>query len=147
MRELCRRLGEYRDRPISLVPFPLPVPGPFGLWVATGTADYIFYQQETSPSHQDHIILHEISHILADHPGGEAEGGVWQAAVPDIHQDVITRMLRRSGYGEESEREAELVATIILEWASVLNQVTPRDSQDPSLGPLRNALHSRWGWM
>ena len=32
--ELCRRVGESRGKPIRLVSHPIPVPGPFGVWVA-----------------------------------------------------------------------------------------------------------------
>jgi hypothetical protein len=62
--EPCRRLGAKRGKPIRLVEHPIPVPGPFGFWIATETADYILYQQHTSKSHQHHIVLHEIGHIL-----------------------------------------------------------------------------------
>lgn len=134
--ELCRRLGDYRGRPIRLAPYALPAPGPFGLWVATSTADYIFYQQETSPLHQDHIILHEVGHILADDTRDES----------DLH-DAINRALRRTGYEEECELKAEMIATIILEWSTVLDHVITHDSEDPALGQLRFALHPRWGWM
>lgn len=147
VRELCRLLGDYRGRPIRLVPHALPVPGPFGLWIATNTADYIFYQQETSPAHQDHIILHEVGHILADDTSDESDPVVWQTLLPDIPYDVINKALRRTAYEEEREHEAELVATIILEWSAVLDHVIPGDSEDPELGPLRSALHPRWGWM
>ncbi|MFF0221638.1 hypothetical protein [Streptomyces sp. NPDC004629] len=109
--------------------------------------DYIFYQQETSSAHQDHIILHEVGHILADHTGGESEGEVWRIPLPDIPHDVINETWRRTAYDEECEREAELVATIIQEWSAVLSHVAPCASEDPALGPLRSALHPRWGWM
>lgn len=72
--QLCARLGEQRGKPIRLMPYPLEVPGPFGCWIATSAADYIFYQAETTKPHQDHIILHELGHMLADHhPQGDAE--------------------------------------------------------------------------
>lgn len=147
MHELCRLLGEYRGHPIHLVPYALPVSGPFGIWIDAGDADYIFYQRETSPAHQDHIILHEIGHILADHNEGEPDHEVWQDLLPNISYDVITSVLRRTAYSEEHEREAEMVATIILEWSSMMTRVTLPASEDSDLGPLRSALHPRWGWM
>jgi hypothetical protein len=144
---LCRLLGEHRGRPIRLVPYSLPVPGPFGLWIATGTADYIFYQQETSRAHQDHIVLHEVRHILADHQSDESDGEVRQQMMPDISLDVIKKALRRTSYDEEHEREAELVATIILEWASVLDRVTPQAPKDASAHRVQTALNDRQGWL
>ncbi|MEV8597812.1 hypothetical protein [Streptomyces sp. NPDC052012] len=145
--ELCRLLGEHRGRPIRLMPYPLPVPGPFGLWIASRTVDYIFYQQETSRTHQDHIILHEVGHILADHRSDETDTGDWQPLVPDISPDSIRRALRRTSYDAEHEREAELVATIILEWASVLDRITPPPLENRSARRVQTALSDRQGWL
>ncbi|MGW7361727.1 hypothetical protein ACWGI0_35195 [Streptomyces sp. NPDC054802] len=52
---------------------------------------------------------------------------------PELSIDVIRRALRRTSYDEDREREAELVATIILEWASVVNRVSPQSEKDPSV--------------
>lgn len=144
---LCRLLGERRGRPIRLVPYALPVPGPFGVWLATASADYILYQQETSKIHQDHIILHEVGHILADHQSDDSDDEFWRQMMPDISREAIRRALRRTSYDQEHEREAELVATIILEWASVLDQVTPRKSSNPSVQRVQTALGDRQGWL
>ncbi len=145
--ELCRQLGERRGRPIRLVPYSLPIPGPFGVWIATESADYILYQQETSKIHQDHIILHEVGHILADHRSDDTDDEFWKASMPDLSLDAVKRALRRTSYDEEPEREAELVATIILEWASVLDRVTPRRASDPSVNRVQTALGDRRGWL
>ncbi|MFD7555849.1 hypothetical protein ACFV9E_15100 [Streptomyces sp. NPDC059835] len=145
--ELCRLLGEHRGRPIRLIPYSLPVPGPYGLWIAGAQADFIFYQKETSQAHQDHIVLHEVGHILAGHGSDESEDAVWQEVLPDLSIEVINRALRRTSYAEEREREAELVATIILEWASVLNRVTPRAPGDVSARRVHTALADRQGWL
>ncbi|MEU1464973.1 hypothetical protein ABZ467_30590 [Streptomyces sp. NPDC005727] len=129
------------------MPYSLPVPGPFGLWIATKKADYIFFQSETSKAHQDHIILHEVGHILAGHQSDETDQEFWQSMLPDISLKVIMSALRRTSYDEEREREAELVATIILEWASVLDLVSPRKSPDPMTELVQSALVDRQGWM
>ncbi|MFI9200568.1 hypothetical protein [Streptomyces sp. NPDC053048] len=145
--ELCRLLGEQRGRPIRLVPYSLPMPGPFGVWIATATADYILYQQETSKTHQDHIILHEVGHILADHHSDDTDDEFWRQMTPNLSLDTVKRALRRTSYDEQHEREAELVATIILEWASVLDRVAPRAVDDPSLERVQTALGDRQGWL
>jgi hypothetical protein len=128
------------------MPYPLPIPGPFGVWIATGSADYIFYQRETSKAHQDHIILHEIGHILADHHSTTSGDEAWQQLMPDISADVIKKALGRTSYDAEHEREAELVATIILEWASVLDCVGPSPSAGASVDRVQSALGDRRGW-
>lgn len=145
--QLCARLGERRGRPIRLVPYSLPVPGPFGLWIGTETTDIIVYQRETTRSHQDHIILHEVGHILADHRSDENDDEFWRTSLPHLSPGTIKRALRRTSYDEQHEREAELVATIILEWASVLNRVSPRTVSDPSMRRVQSALGDRRGWL
>ncbi|MEV6479319.1 hypothetical protein [Streptomyces sp. NPDC051576] len=142
---LCRILGEQRGRPIRLLPYPLPVPGPFGLWIASSSADYVFYQLETTKIHQDHIVLHEIGHIVAGHHGPVADDQPLREQFPDLGIEVIEAALGRSSYEEEHEREAELVATIILEWASVLT-CAPTQAADPSVGRVQAALGDRQGW-
>ncbi|MEE1753160.1 hypothetical protein [Streptomyces sp. SP18CS02] len=144
--ELCRRLGEHRGKPIRLIPWALPIPGPFGLWMSRPAEENIFYQAETTRVHQDHIILHEIGHILADHQDGATEGEDLPGLGPDYPRDSITRGFRRTSYSEDYEREAELVATIIQEWAVVIDYATPRVPEDSTLEPLSSALNPRWGW-
>ncbi|GAA1145247.1 MULTISPECIES: hypothetical protein [Streptomyces violaceusniger group] len=144
--ELCQRLGQHRGKPIRLIPWDLPVPGPFGVWISRPDEDGIFYQRKTSRVHQDHIILHEIGHILADHQDG---GGAEEDALalgPDHPRKLITRRFNRAYYTEDYEREAELVATIIQEWAVVIDYATPRTAEDSTLDPLSSALSARWGW-
>ncbi|MBF6064638.1 hypothetical protein IU500_22130 [Nocardia terpenica] len=123
---LCWRVGERRGKPIRLVSHPIPIPGPFGAWITTKRADYILYQQETTKAHQDHIILHELGHLLAGHRSDEQDGVLTGQLYPPgagLTPDVVRRALRRTSYDTAEEREAETVATIILEWASVLNRV------------------------
>jgi Zn-dependent peptidase ImmA (M78 family) len=147
--ELCRLLGTHRQRPIRLVPHPLPVPGPYGAWLATETTDYILYQQDTTKSHQGHIILHEIGHMLADHQA-EVVPGDGLVAGDDLAPHVATpfaQALHRSSYEDEQEREAELIATIILECASVVDRVAPRSARDPSINRVQEALCGRRGWL
>ncbi|MBB4674301.1 Zn-dependent peptidase ImmA (M78 family) [Crossiella cryophila] len=146
--ELCRRVGERRGKPIRLVAHPIPVPGPFGVWIATETADYILYQERTTKSHQNHIILHELGHLLAGHRSGEGhDDPMLTALYPDIEPDAVRRALRRTSYDDSQELEAETVATIILEWASVLDRVAPGDSADVPTKRIENALGDRLGWL
>ena len=144
--DLCRKLGEHRGRPIRLIPWALPVPGPFGLWLSRPEEDCIFYQAETTRVHQDHIILHEIGHIVADHQDDGTAGDELPRLGPDVPRDTVRRAFRRTCYTEDYEREAELIATIIQEWAIVIDYVTPRAPEDPTLDPLRSALNPHWGW-
>lgn len=146
--ELCRRVGERRGKPIRLVAHPIPVPGPFGVWIATETADYILYQERTTRSHQNHIILHELGHLLAGHRSDTGhDDPMLTELYPDIEPDAVRRALRRTSYDDSQELEAETVATIILEWASVLDRVAPGDSTDATTKRIENALGDRLGWL
>jgi hypothetical protein len=145
--ELCRRLGTQRGKPIRLVEHPIPIPGPFGVWIATETADYILYQQHTSKSHQDHIVLHEIGHMIAGHQGEEHENQAIEQLLPGMQPAAVRRSLLRTSYDNEHELEAETVATIILEWASVLDRVVGRASTDAVAERMGSALGDRLGWL
>ncbi|MFJ4649654.1 hypothetical protein ACIP5Y_00095 [Nocardia sp. NPDC088792] len=146
---LCQRVGEQRGRPIRLVPHPIPIPGPFGAWIATKRADYILYQQETTRAHQDHIILHELGHLLAGHCTDEQDDNLIRQLNPSsvLSPDIVRRALRRTSYDTAEEREAEMVATIILEWASVLDRVTPQSTSHESVRRLGASLNDRLGWL
>ena len=148
--DLCQRLGEHRNRPIRLVAWDFPVPGPFGLWISRADDEVIFYQKETTRVHQDHIILHEIGHILADHHDGAAADAVFAvppAESPHDSRDLLAVPgLRRTCYAQETEREAELVATIIQQWAMIMDDVALRTGERGA-GALATALSPRWGWL
>jgi len=116
------------------------------VWIATAKADYILYQQETSKAHQNHIILHELGHLLAGHTSDEQDDGLLAGLYPDLEPDAVRRALRRTSYDSAHEREAETVATIILEWASVLDKVAPRNSEGPARR-MAKSLADRIGWL
>jgi hypothetical protein len=88
-----------------------------------------------------------VGHILADHDGDHGDEELWALMMPDIAPEAIRRALRRTSYDQEHEREAELVATIILEWASVLNRVAPPQPTDASVRRVQAALGDRQGWL
>lgn len=144
---LCQRLGAQRGRPIRLVPYPLPVPGPSGLWIASPTADYVLYQQHTSTVHQDHIVLHEVGHIIAGHATVELDEKTWSLLDPARLRAAIGHALGRTCYDTEREREAELAATIILERASVLSAIMPPAEPDPAARKLQFALGEQPSWL
>ncbi|MER7406717.1 hypothetical protein ABT373_30670 [Streptomyces sp. NPDC000070] len=72
---------------------------PSGMWVATAQADYVLYEEQTSPMHQRHIILHEIGHMVCGHPSAAG---------------IALRMR----YSDRQEQEAELMASLIMETAA-----------------------------
>lgn len=85
-----------------------------GLWIATGTTDLIFHESATTPPHREHIILHELAHVLCDHYPASLDA-VERAAVllPDLDSALVRRVLGRAGYSTAGEREAEVLASLI----------------------------------
>lgn len=145
--QMCDRLGTLRGRPIHLLAHPLPASGPFGVWLSLPAADYIVYQEQTSRPHQVHIILHELGHLIADHRSHEQGDDVLQVIYPDIDPDVLRGALRRTSYDDAQECDAETVATIILQWASVLDPLAPRLSPSRAGQRLQGGLGDRMGWL
>ena len=111
----CDRVAVQRGRPILLRPIASRA-GPWGLWVATGSSDVIFFEADTSPLHQQHIILHELGHLLCDHtPLPVTDPATLQVLLPDLGPETIRHVLSRVTYSAEEEREAEILASVVLE--------------------------------
>lgn len=142
--ELCRRLGVHRGRELRLMPYPLAVPGPFGVWFETDDVDVIAYQSQTSRAHQDHIILHEVGHIVAGH-GGDSTADEDEQVLPEIPQSSSLRRLRRTCYDVVNEREAELIASILGEGMGLLSD-GPAVGGEPAGSRVDGSLTIRPGW-
>ena len=138
-------LAEHRGRPLTLVPLESPtVPGfPSGMWLATSTDDYVFYDARTSGLHQRHIILHEVGHMLFGHDDRQlADNAVLHNAFDAIHPDAIRRLLGRIHYSNVEEQEAEMVATLLLE---AIDDVPPRSRFTGALAELERMFGYRTG--
>jgi hypothetical protein len=133
-RALCEGVAARRGRPIRLIPV-TGIGDVCGMWVATTTADLIFHEAGTTPPHQDHIILHEVAHVLCDHyPVSLSVAEHARMVLPDLDPEMVRRVLGRAGYSTAEEREAEVLASLIRQ----------RDVPDRTLtGSLRSALD---GW-
>ncbi|MEU1802430.1 toxin [Streptomyces sp. NPDC019937] len=112
--ELCRCLGEIRARPITLVPMRIPPSHPCGMWVAARDEDLIFCDANTTSVHQEHIVLHELGHIICRHRGA---GGLDEAGsrllFPNLDPDLVRDMLLRATYDDVQEQEAEIIAYLL----------------------------------
>lgn len=113
---LCDHLEDLRGRPISLIELPMPTgPGkPCGLWVATDDEDYICYQQFTTQAHQQHIIRHELGHVMCGHQAAQVmPDEVIQLLMPTLSPELVRSVLGRTSYTNEEEKAAELVASLM----------------------------------
>lgn len=112
--ELVGRVAGSRTRPITLVAIHLPKDAPSGLWVATGAQDYIIYPDNADSQWKSGIVCHEIAHMLLGHdpqPGTSSLGALVARAAPSIDPQVAVRFLRRHGYGDAAEADAEYLGT------------------------------------
>jgi hypothetical protein len=112
---LVHQLSVQRGRPIHIHTVPIgSAINACGLWIATSTHDTIYVEEKTTKFHQEHIILHEVAHILWDHRITDQESlGTLTTLLPSISPDLIRRLLARTNYTTGQEQEAELVASLI----------------------------------
>lgn len=103
-------IGDQRRRPIEVVPVSAAADVPCGLLLSTVANDYIFVPRNTTVLHRQHIVFHEIAHLLCEHVGDTTMPAT---VLPGLSRELIMRVLGRTGYVEPEEREAELVATFL----------------------------------
>lgn len=102
---------------------------PCGLWIAGEFSDWIFVEEGTSPLHREHIVLHEVAHMLCGHRLSRDTPSV---LLPSLDPAVVRRVLGRTSYSDDQEREAEAVASLLLARAR---------RRRSSAAPLHDALH------
>ena len=113
---LCERVAAQRGRPIHLIPVAMAATHPCGFWVATEAVDFILYEANTSRTHQEHIVAHELAHMICCHRGTSAlDDASARTLFPDVDPQLVRDMLRRAGYTDSQEQEAEVMASVILE--------------------------------
>jgi hypothetical protein len=112
---LCLAVAERLDRPVQLLPMPLPDDAPCGIVISTPQRHYVAYDNRTSPLHQRHIVAHELGHLLAGHAAGPVDGGdLARLLMPTLDPALVTSVLGRlPGYDERVEWEAEFIADLL----------------------------------
>ena len=79
---LVDAVSARRERPVDLVAKNAPL-GPCGLWVAMPGRDVVFFEAGTSKVHREHIILHELAHLLCSHRSTERlDAGILRELFP-----------------------------------------------------------------
>lgn len=113
--KFCQELAARRGRPIQLCPVAMGG-APSGFWMASPSVDFIIFEAQTSPLHQAQIILHEACHIVCGHrPIELSETEVSHLIFPDLREEIVQSGLQRRRYSTSEEREAEFLASLILE--------------------------------
>jgi hypothetical protein len=130
-------LARMRSRPIELMPVRATSDIPCGVLITTDRADYIMYAADTTPLHQQHILLHEAAHVICGHyETAPASSAAARVLLPDLPPALVRRVLSRSVYTEPQEQEAELVASLILTRAAHLARTGPTGPEWPRLRTL-----------
>lgn len=124
----CAMLAEQRGRPIRLAAMPLQ--GVLtGLVIHGEAEDWIVYERHTTPLHQRLIVVHEGCHLILGHQASPLLQSIpapAQLSVLGLAADAPA--LARVAYASEDEREAEVLARLILQrsglaaWASAYAQ-------------------------
>jgi hypothetical protein len=139
--KFCVRVAAFRGRELKLHPMNIgSVPGLCGLYIELEHTDHVFFPADTSPVHQQHIVVHELAHLLRGHRAtGSAlqlPDAVLSELFPSLDRDLVRSVLARSQYASPSEREAEVIASLILQHAGS----DPTTDDDSVAGRIDTAL-------
>ncbi len=109
---LVQELAERRGKPIQLFPIEMGGTDQYGCWLTDTNErfDFVFYECRTPTPHQEHTILHELSHIMLGHRTyhvGSPRELAAQAQLRTIKRDSLEE--------EEAERLAALIQEAILD--------------------------------
>lgn len=93
-----------------------------GLWVARAHDDIIVYDADATDRNAEHIILHEIGHMLLGHDDFDTEPE--RAALPpslaaSLPSLGYRQVLGRAEFGTEREQEAEVFADMTMVYATL----------------------------
>ncbi|MET8183986.1 hypothetical protein [Streptomyces sp. NPDC005336] len=115
--------------------------------MALDTADLIIFEANTTRPHQDHIVAHELAHMICGHRDSTSlDAATAQLIFPNLNPAFVRDMLQRKNYSDTQEREAELMATLIL----TARDEGPANLPPHPLGALGEALgitqkrHRQW---
>jgi hypothetical protein len=148
--QLCERVADRRGRRLELLPFALRGSDIHGMLVATEDADFIVYDQDAPFYHQQHIQLHEISHLLYGHldEADGLQGEQLHTQFPQLERLGAVKVLRRSDYDAHMERQAETLASFL--GAALRAQSGPGDENESRAEEMRRVgqslsrRHSLW---
>jgi hypothetical protein len=122
-------VAAHRGRSISLQPVPADALADIGcrgsgLWIARNHDDIIVYDSSTADRDIDHMILHEIGHMLLGHSQAEDAPSSpvalsLAALLPSISPVSIRHVLGRNDFGAEREGDAEVFADMTMVYSTL----------------------------
>jgi hypothetical protein len=148
--EFRARIERHTHCGLELIPAVMRPAAPSGTWLRTDRADYFYYEEQTSPFHQAHIVLSLAAHVLL---GDAAAPSVDLRLVPGGGPELVRLMLGGIAASPVTHLEAETFAFLALERARpvcyppflarrALRQLRPLHS---ALREARSGDHGRGG--
>ncbi|HVD47893.1 MAG TPA: hypothetical protein VNG70_11485 [Candidatus Limnocylindria bacterium] len=114
----CQTVAGHIGRRIVLQPVADVGGQTMGAWIRAKGTDIIVYEKNTTRLHQEHIVLHELSHIICKHKTPLLDPAATSKLFPDLRADVVRGVLKRQSYSTAEELEAEVQASVIRERAT-----------------------------
>ena len=109
-------IESHIGRKIRFNPWPMP-PGMFGVWMsdADEPVEHIFYDNTGPLIQQVHTQLHELSHVICEHPTARLTHDEMQSLLFQSAEDptVLDDVLLRAPTKDVVEEEAEILASLI----------------------------------
>lgn len=112
---LCERLSRARGREIRLIARDLPCSATFGALVPMPTRDLIICPQRIAHPYRQHIIFHEVMHLIRGHGSANGARKLFVCGRPPDNSPGVRH--RQNLYDHWQEWEAEAGATILATWA------------------------------
>ncbi|WP_071990748.1 hypothetical protein [Rhodococcus rhodnii] len=115
---LVEVVARRRRRPIQLVPIDAAVIGGqySGAWLKRDHDDLVVYADSSSLRHSTNVVCHELTHMLLRHDEVATPESAADAVdvVRAVSRPGVRAVFGRSGYADEQEYEAELLAGMII---------------------------------
>lgn len=122
-------LGARRGRPITFLALPHLQPV-MGFWIPGPTEDIVVYAHDTTKLHQEHVILHELCHIWCGHAPITLTSETLAALMKgDVTEVVVHHLWRRASYSSAEDREAEVMASLIVQRTAMEDWPTGESAQ------------------
>jgi hypothetical protein len=112
--EFRARIQRHTQRVVNLIPTVMRTGAPSGIWLRTARADYFYYEEQTSPFHQAHIVLSLSAHVLL---GDTSGASVDPRIVPHVSPPLARMMIDGIVGSPVTNLEAETFAFLALEYA------------------------------
>jgi hypothetical protein len=125
------------QRAIELVPVDGEPGAPSGTWFRTARTDYLYYERQTSPFHQAHILLHLAARLLLS---GQSDLTIDSWLVPDLDPQLVRLILGNDAQVSQLHEEAENIAILALERVNRRPSGIVARRMLRHLQPLRTAL-------